>query len=107
MTTPINAFLFDLDDTLYDRGAAFDRWLNNYIQQTLKVSDPKEIQVVLQAISALDSGGYGSKKAVVEEVCRRYPAADEINSSHGGFYEQFFDQLVLDDEAFTLLELLD
>jgi len=107
MPQHIDGILFDLDDTLYDRGAAFNRWLNSYIQDTLKVSEPKEIAAVLQSISVLDSGGYGSKKAVVEEVCRLYPAADGMSSDLGDFYDLFFGQLVLDCEAMALLDLLD
>lgn len=54
--TPARALLLDLDNTLVDRDAAFLRWLTS----RWKAPESQE----LEAIVALDRGGYGDKRAL-------------------------------------------
>ena len=35
---PFHAVLFDLDNTLYDREAAFGRWVDAYLRDTLRLT---------------------------------------------------------------------
>ena len=104
MCTQIRGVLFDLDDTLYDRGAAFDRWLDGYIRDHLQLTESSEVDSLKASISKLDSGGYGSKKAVVEEVCRHYPGHSE--NTGRDLYEDFFEQLTLDPAADQIMDVL-
>ena len=105
-----HAVLFDLDNTLYDRHAAFARWAESYLHQTCGLTNKALCLEALAQIALLDAGGYGSKKAVLEEVCRLYPSADGAESAAevtALFYEQFFAQLALDAEAVEVLAALD
>lgn len=104
------AVLFDLDDTLYDRHAAFARWAESYLHEMCGLTDKASRLEALAQIALLDAGGYGSKKAVLEEVCRLYPSVDETENTGKAtalFYEQFFSQLALDAEAVEVLAVLD
>lgn len=104
------AVLFDLDDTLYDRSAAFARWADDYLRLTCGMADASERHEALARIATLDAGGYGSKKAVLEEVCRLYPPAGGVAGAEeetASFYDQFFWQLALDAEAAQVLAALD
>ena len=107
---PIHAVLFDLDDTLYDRGAAFLRWAQDYLRNICGLIDTGECAAALARITALDASGYGSKKAVLEEVCRLSPThneTDNLEEAVAVFYDRFFTQLALDREAAELLTRLD
>ena len=66
--------LFDLDDTLYSRRAAFASWLDAYLRDTLRLTDPAETARIYALIHALDRNGYGSKQAIFEHLHTLYPA---------------------------------
>ena len=69
-----HAVLFDLDDTLYSRRAAFTRWTDGYLADTLRLSDPAAAASVRALIHALDRNGYGSKQAIFERLHADFPA---------------------------------
>ena len=71
---PFRAVLFDLDDTLYDRNAAFAGWADDYLRQTCGVTDKAERQLVLTRIAAVDACGYGSKKSRARGTLPPLPA---------------------------------
>lgn len=99
---PIRAALFDLDDTLYNRSAAFAGRAEGCLRETCGLADPAAREQALARIASLDAGGYGSKRSVLEEVCRLYPCAGEGQSAAEAsalFYKQFFAGLALDAEA--------
>lgn len=107
---PFRAVLFDLDDTLYDRGAAFSRWAEDYLRRECGLREDERRLDALARIEALDARGYGSKKAVLEEVCRLYPSVDGTKNAEAvaaTFYDQFLSRLVLDREAVQVLTALD
>ncbi len=74
MSRRFQAVLFDLDDTLYSRRAAFARWTDGYLADTLRLSDPVEAASVRALIHSLDLNGYGSKQAIFERLHADYPA---------------------------------
>ncbi len=69
-----HAVLFDLDDTLYSRRAAFARWTDAYLRDTLRLTNPVEAAEVRALIHGLDLNGYGSKQAIFERLHTDYPA---------------------------------
>ena len=69
-----HAVLFDLDDTLYSRRAAFARWTDAYLADTLRLTDPAEAAEVRALIHSLDLNGYDSKQAIFERLHADYPA---------------------------------
>ncbi len=71
---PFHAVLFDLDNTLYDREAAFHRWADAYLKDTLRLTDAEEIMRVHALIREMDANGYGSKAAIFERLHVLYPA---------------------------------
>ena len=71
---PFSAVLFDLDNTLYDREAAFGRWADAYLRDTLRLTDPEEAARVRALIFEMDADGYGSKAAIFERLHALYPA---------------------------------
>ncbi len=72
--TRFHAVLFDLDDTLYSRRAAFARWTDAYLADTLRLTDPTEAAKARALIHSLDLNGYGSKQAIFERLHADYPA---------------------------------
>lgn len=89
--THFSGLLFDLDDTLYSRRAAFGGWLDAYLRDTLCLADPAEAARVREAVHALDQNGYGSKQAIFEHLHARYPALPGVPARS---VETFFAELL-------------
>ncbi len=104
---PFSGVLFDLDDTLYSRRAAFGSWLDAYLRDTLCVTGPAEIARVRDAVHALDKNGYGSKQAIFEHLHSQYPALPGV-PAHS--LETFFAEFLLcvrpEADTETLLDTL-
>lgn len=108
MRDDIRAVLFDLDDTLYDREAAFGRWAAAFVERWLVVSDVRERQEVLDWIASLDASGYGSKHAMFEALHRRYPAlGDSADTSIERFFEELLSEIGPEAETEALLGTLE
>ena len=73
--SPFRAVLFDLDNTLYHREAAFGRWTDAYLRDTLRLTDAEEVRRVRALIHEMDADGYGSKAAVFERLHALYPCS--------------------------------
>ncbi len=99
--------LFDLDDTLYSRRAAFASWLDAYLQGTLRLTDPAEVAQVQTLIHTLDKNGYGSKQAIFERLHMLYPALPgEPSRSMETFFAEFLMHVRSETETETLLDTL-
>ena len=99
--------LFDLDDTLYSRRAAFASWLDAYLHGTLRLTEPAEITQVQSVIHALDRNGYGSKQAIFERLHTLYPALPgEPSRSVETFFAEFLTHVRPEPETETLLDAL-
>ncbi|MCW3058976.1 MAG: hydrolase [Capsulimonas sp.] len=99
--------LFDLDNTLYDREAAFGRWLLWFLDEVLKLEDTEERAALTAEIVAMDAHGYGSKRAIFQRLHERYPTAPgTLSTSVEAFYEQFFTQMHVEPEARAMLAAL-
>lgn len=101
---PALGVLFDLDDTLYDRQAAFRNWGRLFLRERLGVIDEGECASTMAWIESLDANGYGSKHAVIVELCRRYPKAAGCVDT---FYDEFVQRIELDPESELVLSHLE
>ena len=100
-------FLFDVDDTLYNRRAAFVKWAKRYISEILRVTDRSTLDKIFASTSVLDSNGYGSKKELIEEFMLLYPPPFDSAYDATQAYVDFFTETVLDGPADTLLKYLE
>ncbi|BDI29156.1 haloacid dehalogenase [Capsulimonas corticalis] len=99
--------LFDLDNTLYDREAAFDRWLIWFLDEVLKLEGLEERAALTAEVAAMDARGYGSKRAIFQRLRQRYPAPPGMPApSVEIFYDQFFTQMRVEPETRALLAAL-
>ena len=99
--------LFDLDETLYSRRTAFNSWLDAYLRDTLRLTDPAEVACVQEAVHALDQNGYGSKQAVFEHLHAQYPALPGVPArSVETFFVEFLTHVMPDAETEALLDAL-
>ncbi len=102
-----SAVLFDLDDTLYSRRTAFGGWLDTYLRDTLRLTDPAEAVHVREAVHALDRNGYGSKQAIFEHLHGQYPALPGVPArSLETFFAEFLTYVRPESETEALLDML-
>ena len=105
--TRFSGVLFDLDDTLYSRRAAFASWLDVYVRDTLRLSDPAEAAHVQSIVHALDRNGYGSKQAIFEHLHTLYPTLPgEPSRSLETFFAEFLTYIAPETETEALLDTL-
>ncbi len=105
--THFGGVLFDLDETLYSRRAAFGSWLNAYLRDTLRLSDAAEVARVRDMVHALDQNGYGSKQAIFEHLHNRYPALPGAPArSLEMFFAEFLTHITPEAETEALLDTL-
>ncbi len=101
------AVLFDLDDTLYSRRAAFGSWLDAYLRDTLRLTDAAELAQVQGIIHALDKNGYGPKQAIFERLHTLYPTLPgEPSRSLETFFAEFLTHVRPEAEIEALLDTL-
>ena len=99
--------LFDLDDTLYSRRAAFGGWLEAYLRDTLGLTDPDEAAHVREAAHALDRNGYGSKQALFAHLHAQYPGLPGVPArSLETFFAEFLTYVVPEAGTEALLDTL-
>ena len=104
---PFRAVLFDLDNTLYDREAAFGRWADAYLRETLHLTDAGEARRVRTLITEMDADGYGSKAAIFEHLHALYPALPGVPArSVDIFFDEFIAHITPEAETETLLDAL-
>jgi len=101
---PIDGVLFDLDDTLYNRRATFRAWSEIFLRERLGITSDGECAEIVTWMESLDANGYGSKHAVIVELCARFPSAiGQVEA----FYDEFVERVQFDPEAVELLDHLD
>ena len=104
---PFRAVLFDLDNTLYDREAAFGRWADAYLRDTLRLTDPAETARVHALLCAMDANGYGSKAAIFERLHALYPTLPGVPArSVEVFFDEFLAHITPEAETEALLDAL-
>jgi len=106
-TRPFDAVLFDLDNTLYDREAAFGRWADAYLRDTLRLTDAEEAGRVRALVREMDADGYGSKAAIFERLHALYPALPGgAARSVDVFFDEFIGHITPEPETESLLDAL-
>ena len=104
---PFAAVLFDLDNTLYDREAAFGRWADAYLRDTLRLTDPAEAAALRRLIVSWDADGYGSKAAIFARLHALYPALPGTPArSVDVFFDEFIAHVTPESETEALLDAL-
>lgn len=104
---PFRAVLFDLDNTLYNREAAFGRWADAYLRDTLRLTDPDEAARVRALIRDMDADGYGSKAAIFARLHALYPTLPgDPARSVDIFFDEFLAHITPEAETETLLDTL-
>ncbi|MBI3726974.1 MAG: HAD family hydrolase [Burkholderiales bacterium] len=75
MLSPRKAtLLFDIDNTLVDRDAAFHAYLQNFVGKNQAVFSDKDMSVVHEEMIALDCHGRKDRKLFCHELLQRFPA---------------------------------
>lgn len=80
------ALLFDLDDTLYDRGATFYRWAGAFVQSHLP---PSEHEAGCALLCQLDANGTAARVDLFQAFQRSYPGLYEVAAIIETYYQQF------------------
>jgi putative hydrolase of the HAD superfamily len=104
----IQAVLFDLDNTLYDRDLAFERWARSFIEAHFAREDQGQRTDVLAQMVTLDEKGYRPKTAMFADLKTLYPTLPyDVDALCTLFYEQWTQYMDLDAGAVRLLDALD
>jgi len=82
----IKAILFDLDDTLYDRGGTFYRWAQAFVRSHLPAA---EHEAALALLCSLDAKGMAPRTALFRAFQETYPGLYEVEAMVETYYAQF------------------
>lgn len=69
----VKGMLFDLDDTLYDRDAAYYQWAMSFVQATFPAFTAIQTQEAVSLLVELDDHGYASREKLFTGWQQRYP----------------------------------
>ena len=99
MTTPISAILFDLDNTLFDREAAFRGVAEDFFDERLRgvTTLPRADAVALMV--AWDDDGYSDRQEMREHWLAEWPEAGLDFDAFNGWYRQVMARHSLPDAA--------
>lgn len=70
---PVKGILFDLDDTLYDRDAAWARWSYAFVREKFPEKDPSIVQQIVDFLVSSDGHGYNRRADIFAELLTQYP----------------------------------
>lgn len=73
LSTRKASLLFDIDNTLVDRDAAFHAYMQNFINRNQLAFSDEDMSVVHEEIFALDCHGRKDRKLFCHEVLQRFP----------------------------------
>lgn len=100
----ISGVLFDLDNTLYDREAAFLNWAADFLRCDLGLTREEDIVATLEKLRELDIAGYGSKAEVfsrLRDLLPHHPPALDMTLAQ--FYERFLTYIRLEPDTEHLI----
>ncbi|SDT24863.1 putative hydrolase of the HAD superfamily [Paenibacillaceae bacterium GAS479] len=105
---PIQAVLFDLDNTLVNRKKAFQNYAERFVDEfVLVVGSRNRVQVVEYIIQA-DRDGYRKKRELYEELLTQFTMKNPVTADTlvDYWFAEFFKHTVVMDGALELLEQL-
>lgn len=109
MPHTIRALLFDLDDTLYSRNAAFRKWAQEFVQHELGLAedDPRCQEAVKQIID-LDEWGYSPRDTLFRKIKETHqPLLQKgVGQLIEAFHRRFPDHMYMEEETRYLLTAL-
>src|SRR5579884_2120012 len=111
MPNTIRALLFDLDDTLHSRNAAFNRWVQEFVRDDLGlVDDDPRFQETIEQLTDLDGCGYNPRKIFFSKIKDAYPYRPMLQSSVDQLIEthtrRFLEHIRPEEETQHLLTAL-
>jgi len=109
MLPAVRAVLFDLDNTLHDRDAAFRRWAERFAAERLGlVPETAPFQEVVAEMIARDDSGYGSKPALFTTLRERHASAlpENVETLVERFHAALVRETRLEAETQALLDRL-
>jgi len=77
---PITAVLFDLDDTLNDRGKSWVLFIERLLGEFTSRMATDDRELILQVILTADQGGYRPKHEFFADVATRLPWIDQLST---------------------------
>lgn len=105
----IQAVLFDLDNTLHDRDAAFRGWAERFATERLgHLPASPSFLAQVEWLAERDNKGYGSKPLLFTELQQRYPEqlSDSVEELVVNFHEALIVHTHLETGAAALLQQL-
>ena len=98
-TTPFSAILFDLDNTLFDREAAFRGVAEDFYAEFLASSAPLGRADAVALMVAWDDDGYSDRQEMRERWLAEWPEAGLDLDAFNGWYRQVMARHSLPDAA--------
>lgn len=98
MTTPITAVLFDLDNTLFDRVAAFRGVAGDFHAEFLASTAVGREEVVALMVG-WDGDGYAGRREFREAMLARWPEAGLDHDALNAWYRRTMDRHTLPDAS--------
>lgn len=71
--TKRGCLLFDIDNTLVDRNAAFRRYMQHFIDRNADAFSDENVALAIEDILALDCGGRAERALFCRDLLRRFP----------------------------------
>lgn len=104
----MQAVLFDLDNTLVDRKAAFDRFTERLIDKYMLIDNEEDKRDAKEYIRIADRNGYRSKRELYSELHSYFQWNEGVTAEHllAYWFSEFFSCTVLMDGALEVLERL-
>ena len=103
----MNALLFDLDNTLYDRDESFIRWAQWFVRERLGLHDDSACAATIDLLVRLDTNGYGAREALFREIKQHHPALTAtVEELVAAFYQEHVSALSLNNATQELLNAL-
>src|SRR6266851_2407175 len=96
-TPSIQAVLFDLDNTLYDRDLAFEKWTRGFVEEEFAGESEARRAEVLQQIILLDDQGRVTKEVLFTRVRALYPTVmQKVEALCERFYHEWLVYMALE-----------
>lgn len=106
--TEIQAVIFDLDNTLVNRQAAFRAYSEHFINQFVSVADEADRASMLEVMRIADRDGYRHKRELYSELRQQFKIESKatVDELLQFWFQQFSSYTVLMDGAIELLTAL-